>query len=274
MTIENTETAKAIEAGKIIGSERPFEISGIQAVRVPPGFDLKLFPELQTAPRRTRALMKADTVEGFCDYVKNFAGDYTALFHRISAPIFLAIVDYHDPDQPQWCEHRVSLEMKTSEQFITWASLKSKPKDQMEFGEFIEQNAGDINHPPAASLLEQVLNFGQMTNVTFSSVRRLDNGQAQITYNEENKVTNRAELPTVITLGIPIFEGGPNYAIEALLRYRVREGNLRLWFEIKEIAKVRREAVQHVVDEVKVQLPDVATYAGDPEGLPAPRDAL
>lgn len=260
----------ALEAGKQIAAGDQINIAGIPALRFPENYTLKMFPELMPTPQRVRFMMQAANVAGFCDYIRQFGTGKTAIFHSITEPKLIGIVDFHGPEGPEWCEHVASLEMTDSEQWTAWSEMKSPPLGQVEFAEFIEQHADEVSSPPVAGLLEAVLNFRQTTQVTFSSVKQLQSGLTQLVYNEEDKSKQVAQLPSKIVLGIPVFEGGAVYAIEALLRYRARDGALRLWFEISQEAKVRRQAVQDVVDAVKRGLSGIEGgnvfpfYAGSP----------
>ncbi len=267
MSEDSTKTA--IEAGKLIASADIVEIAGVPMLRVPGNYEVREYPEYMERPRRIRFSMEAHTVEGFCDYITRYGDEPVALFHSIEHPFFKAIFDFHEQGKPNWCDHNATLAMTKSQQFSDWCELAARPVDQMAFAEFIEQHADDVNAPPVTELLEAVLNFRQTTNINFSSVRRLDNGQTELVYQEtdvghQDAGRQATRLPSEITLAIPVFEGGTVYAIRALLRYRAREGGIKLWFEIAQLPKVRRQAVQDVIDQVRRNLPDVPMYAGDP----------
>lgn len=256
----------ALEAGKQIASQDVFEIAGIPAVRYPDKYTLKLFPELAPSPGRTAGIYAAQDVEGFCEYVHRFKTPTTVIFHELSTVFVRAVLDYHGPDAPGWCDHHARLQMPESQQFKKWT--QKQMFDQHKFGEFIESNISDIAAPPAGELLEAALNFSQTTETTFTSARRLQDGQAQITYAEKDKGKAQVQIPSVITLGIPIFEGGELYRLQAYLRYRIKNANLVLWFEVAEMDQVKRTAVEDINSRVAEDLAPIPMYAGTPGPRP------
>jgi hypothetical protein len=49
---------------------------------------------------------------------------------------------------------------------------------------------------------------------------------------------------------VPVFEGGAPYKVEAELRYRLKDGNLTMWFDLARDHKVLEVAFMDVRKEI------------------------
>ena len=84
---------------------------------------------------------------------------------------------------------------------------------------------------------------------------------ASFAYTEKTGGEKKLEVPTEFIIGIPIFAGGQPHAIRVKLRYRINRntGELTLWFELMQIQKVFKQAIDtvagYIKDELKEQLP-------------------
>jgi uncharacterized protein YfdQ (DUF2303 family) len=67
----------------------------------------------------------------------------------------------------------------------------------------------------------------------------------------------KLQVPQVFTIGIPVFEGGARYAVDARLRYRIAEGGkLSLWFDLLRPHKILEDALRELrtVIELRTEL--------------------
>jgi len=71
-----------------------------------------------------------------------------------------------------------------SREFSNWQSMHTKPMEQEQFAIYLEDNIADIVEPSGETLLQVALTLQTKTAVDFSSSKRLDNGQVQLTYTE------------------------------------------------------------------------------------------
>jgi uncharacterized protein YfdQ (DUF2303 family) len=106
-------------------------------------------------------------------------------------------------------------------------------------------------------MLEVAKTLEAKTLVEFKSGVRLENGDHQIKYVSET--TGRAggngdlEIPSIFSLGIAPYMGGPAYKIQARLRYRITEGHLALWYELVNPHKVIESAAKEIVAAIKAE---------------------
>jgi uncharacterized protein YfdQ (DUF2303 family) len=149
---------------------------------------------------------------------------------------FKAIIDYHAVDTPNNTNHTAEFALKKTPEWGNWLSNNKKAMNQEDFGRFIEDNLEEIIEPTGATMLEIALSIQARTDTKFTSSQRLDNGQIQLQYHEEINGTagNKGllQIPQTFTIGLKLFEGGEPYKIEARLRYRIKEGNLAMWYEL------------------------------------------
>jgi uncharacterized protein YfdQ (DUF2303 family) len=120
-------------------------------------------------------------------------------------------------------------------------ALPGKQMNQIQFAEFIEANVPDItsttaSEPSGAEMLEVAINFKAQKKVNFASGQVLANGQVDFKYQEEIQgsagANGNIKVPERFFIGIPVFEGGDPYKLEAKLRWALNDGKLTMWFEL------------------------------------------
>ena len=101
-------------------------------------------------------------------------------------------------------------------------------------------------------------------NITFRQGTRLDNGQVQLTYNEE--IDGRAgeagqlRIPEQFFIAVKPFLGGDAFCVPARFRYRIQDGRLMMWFELVRPDKVLEEAYNAVRDKIQTAINEVPLY--------------
>ncbi len=128
---------------------------------------------------------------------------------------------------------------------IPFARKNGKREAQMEFAEFIEDNAPDIVEPDSATMLEVARDLSAKTDVDFASAIRLQNGQVQFKYSEQIKGTygsGNLDVPERFTISIPVHIGSERVGITARLRYRIASGKLTFWYDLLRADMIERNA--------------------------------
>ena len=243
---------QALLNSSVVGVEVPFLIT--------PGGGVKSLERLLAAPQRTRAVVTARNVEGFTDYIRLHAQPGTTVFAWAGDKSFGGVIDYHGPNDPRWCSHRVVLTLIKTPEWTTWVGKDGVKMGQEEFSEFIEDNLQDVASPAGADLLEVAMELRATKSLNFLSSVRLDNGQTQFKY-EEN-ITGSArkgtmEIPSTFTLGISPFEGTCKFEVAARFRYRINDGKLVLFYNLLQPTRVLDAAYlierQRIADLIKTQ---------------------
>lgn len=214
------------------------------------------------APRRHKARVTVSTVEAFRRYLLRFgllASDPEALdasplavFADPMPGRYEGVLDYHQASGPAHGDHRCTLQLRLSEPWKTWTGKATKRFSQRDFALFVEERLADIHAPAAADVLTAVKSIEAARNVTFKSNVDLDRGDVLFHFDSQTKGVGSVAFPERITLGLPVFEGGEPYKVEARLRYTLDdEGGLALWFDLVNADTVHRTAADEVLAEVE-----------------------
>jgi uncharacterized protein YfdQ (DUF2303 family) len=155
---------------------------------------------------------------------------------------------------PGWRDFRVSYTAELSREFASWFKNDRKPMDQEEFAVFLEDNVADISDPSGETMLQVALTLQAKTEVAFSSHRRLDNGQVQLTYSETIDARAGAGdimIPREFSLGLRLFKNGDGYKVRARLKYRLGGGKVKFWYELDRVENAIEDAFKAYVDQAR-----------------------
>jgi uncharacterized protein YfdQ (DUF2303 family) len=239
---------------------------------VPHGVTLQGLEEHLPAPIRIRQRLTVLDADTFISYINRFATAASAVFcNGPEGRTFSAVIDYHQPDAPAWREHSATYRCPITVEWGRWKEQDRKRMDQAAFAEFIEENVKDIVQPReqpaapnAADMLEISRTLEAKKNISFRQGTRLDNGQVQLTYNEQIDgragETGQLSIPEQFFIGVKPFLGGDAFCIPARFRYRIQEGRLTMWYELVRPDKVLEEAYNAVRTKIQGAIGDVPLY--------------
>jgi uncharacterized protein YfdQ (DUF2303 family) len=228
---------------------------GTPYVALPEGYSVHDLERLLPEPARHRGNVALGDCESFVAYVKRNATAETAIYGSLNPPGFQAVFNDHAPGLPGWRDHTAAYSCPLSVEWKTWAAVDGSARNQADFATFIEDNAPDLVSPPAADMLEIARTLEAKKKVNFASAVRLDNGQVDFTFEEQIEGTaakGKLQIPQTFTIGIPVLEGGPRYAVTARLRYRIGDkGALTLWYDLERPHKTMEAAAKEVWAAIK-----------------------
>lgn len=256
------------------GLGKPFNHEQVPAplALVPQGVELKDLEHLLPAPSRIRQALTVLDVQSFIAYVNRFATSATAVFcNGPEGRTFKAIIDYHQPGEPAWGNHKATYSCPLTVEWGNWKGADRKRMNQEDFAQFIEDNVKDITTPDnqptapsAADMLEISRTLQAQKNISFRQGTRLDNGQVQLTYNEEIDgragATGQLSIPEQFFIGIKPFLGGDGFLVAARFRYRITDGRLAMWYELVRPDKVLEEAYIAVRAQIQQAIGEVPLY--------------
>jgi uncharacterized protein YfdQ (DUF2303 family) len=217
---------------------------------VPQGFKLedisRAVEKMQFAPRRksgTAQLKDLDSLLVYCadqDVTIDGSGmkGATAYGYIYADPDSRKITAvFNDQRECEgWRDHRAEFKAEYTTEFAKWVGKNNYQFTQSEFAEFIEDNMADIADPTATIMLEMATTIQAKTDINFSSAKRLQNGQVQLSYTEAIDARAGAngalEIPKEFALGMRIFKNGEGYKLKARLKYRLHSGSVKFWFEL------------------------------------------
>mgnify|MGYP002599337749 CR=1 FL=1 len=275
--IRNQETQQKIKGVKAITkATAPFEITceGVPHLAVPVSnnnaWEIKNLSKFLDRPKRITGTTEFNEPESFCTFVKDYLTKDSSLYMKADLDKLtfkvLAVFNDNKRETSNWCDHRGYYVPCFSPEWKEWNLNNATKLNQVEMAEFIENHIEDIYSDKdkgvsAAEVYEAVSNLHDCRNVTFSSRVDVSNGMASFAYTEKTGGEKKLEVPTEFIIGIPIFAGGQPHAIRVKLRYRINRntGELTLWFELMQIQKVFKQAIDtvagYIKDELKEQLP-------------------
>jgi uncharacterized protein YfdQ (DUF2303 family) len=159
--------------------------------------------------------------------------------------------------EPGWKDHRAHYKAEYTPEFSKWLKFNGHPFGQTEFAEFIEDNFIDLHGEYASMLLEVATTLQAKTDINFSSAKRLQNGQAQLSYTEtidaRAGVNGALEIPKEFTLGLRIFKNGDGYKIKARLKYRLHSGGVKFYYELDRPERSVEDAFNGYITKLQEQ---------------------
>lgn len=247
---------EAIAAGSALADLDP---QAQHAALVPEGYSLEDLERFHDQPRRTRQHVAIHNATDFGLYITRFKLDETTVYADLENTRFTAVIDHHGADHADWGQHRATYACPHSRSWKTWTSADGKAMRQADFAKFIEDNLPDVQAPSGSDILTISRTLEAKKKVDFESGVRLDNGEVQITFNEEIKGTagkGTIEIPETFELGIPVFEGGDHYALTARLRYRINDGQLVMWFDLLRPERLLEDAFANTLAQIRRDIGD------------------
>lgn len=196
------------------------------------------------------------------------------------------------------CHHRGTYRFPLSKEWLAWKAVDGVPLDKDELGEHIEAQAQDIMDPTPAILkgtetdenegwenrlirtarqLEK--RYGQLHELLAMSKRfevyetsdlraasNRDTGEQQIQFLNEHKDADGQPLniPSLIIIAIPVFEGGAPYRMVARFRYRKLGGTVKFILSIHNPEKAFDAAFDEAVTEATAAT-ELPLFMGAPE---------
>lgn len=215
-------------------------------VAVPNNHNLASVEHFLDNPARIRKTLKVLTPDSFIKYFNKYCNDDSMVVLNDDNQSITGLLDYHAVEQPSWCDHKVQYACPNSREWTTWNRFDKHKFNQLEFAEFIEENIKDFAEPSGGELLEISTKFSVVRTAVFSNSVKLQSGEFEFQFSEQNNSKGTITVPEKIAVGIAPFHNGEKYRIEARLRYRLRDGQLTIWYELIEPEKTLEDAFNEV----------------------------
>ena len=233
-------------------------------IALPATHRLHPLPDDTALPARPRARITLDDRDSLVAYARRHASDASCLLADYDKGTVCARLDWHPHNQGPAHgtagadEHSATLVLRPAEEFARWNAMAGKLHEQDAFARFLEENAGDVDHPDAATMIEISRDFEATVGQVYKSSVNLANGDRRLMFESETKAQHGIVVPRQFTLAIPVWNGEPPDTLTALFRWRARpDGGVMLGFEWHRL-EYRRRA--HFVQ--------IATAVAEATGLP------
>jgi uncharacterized protein YfdQ (DUF2303 family) len=210
------------------------------------------------APHRKSGVVALADLPSFLQYVADQgAVKDTYIYASPETRTLTAVLNDHARsyhDLPGWRDFRVSYVAELSREATAWLGNDRKPMEQEAFAVFLEDNIEDIAEPSGETMLQVALTLQAKTEVAFSSHRRLDNGQVQLTYTENIEARAGAGdimIPREFAIGLRLFKNGEGYKLRARLKYRLGGGKVKFWYELDRAENAIEDAFKAYVEQAR-----------------------
>ncbi|GGG77758.1 hypothetical protein GCM10011415_28360 [Salipiger pallidus] len=220
----------------------------------PPDYTLTAIPSPHALPPHIIEQLTTDDADSLIRYANRFSTSASVLIADIDTLAVHACLDWHGHNQATDAEslktgarkHTASLKLRESEEFKRWNKIEGQLIDQMEFAEFLDENAADIITPEPATMIEIARDLEATQGVNFKSSTRLQTGERSIVYETETHTRGEMKVPTQFTLQIPLFAGEEPVEIVASFRFRPRPDGLKLGFVWRRVEYRRLAEFQQI----------------------------
>jgi hypothetical protein len=196
------------------------------------------------------------------------------------------------------CHHRAVYDFPLSKEWLAWAAVDGKALDKDDLGEHIEAQAMDIMDPTAAILskkegsenepwenrlirtgLQLQSRYGQLYEMLDISKRfsvyetsdltaetNRNTGEQEIHFLNEHKTADGkpVNIPNLIIIAIPVFEGGAPYRMVVRFRYRKMGGAVKFFLTMYNPEKAFDAAFEEATSEA-IAKTDLPLFMGAPE---------
>jgi uncharacterized protein YfdQ (DUF2303 family) len=196
------------------------------------------------APVRKDTTLHFTKVASLAAYVSKH-GDDDSLVQVFDKNLQIVVVlDAHTAAEPRWGKHQATFKATRTIAWEAWRSSNEKWMSQRDFIDFLDDRMLDIIEPAAADLQDMMRIVRIIKDGSFASeVSKDGTGQAVgITNEVKAKVGAEAlELPTQISLMLPIFEGTDVVKVQARLKVRPDDGNLKMSYSLRNYQELERD---------------------------------
>lgn len=285
-------TATMVEAIAELAKAGVLKHANITGTQVPsviwPDKTITTLEHLLERPTRKRATATFYDVPSFTAYIaahRTAGTTVTGTFDQVKGE-FVALIDFHEPNAipaespvqpaiglPSWTEHTAKLVLVATPEWARWLGKNTADLAQLEFAEFIEDNAQDITvpeqdgtgFPNQTELLSVALTLQVKTGVAFRNAVRLQNGHTQLNYQElvegGHGEDGSLTVPEKFALAIAPFTASPKYLVKARLRYRAAGGKATFKYLIERPHKIVESAYNDVKKAIAEALGQPVLYA-------------
>lgn len=233
-------------------------------------------------PTRVCEHVNIQSTTSMVEYVNRFKNADSVMFANINANQIDAVIDYHkqpeanagnpipegvnpgrDPS-PDFGGHRATLTLPFSQEWDTWVGNSEKLMPHVDFATFLEENSIDIITPAGGDLLEVCRDLQVKSGFNFnSSIRQGDVVSFEIQKGDDVSTKDNIELPTSVTISIPVYFGEPNVTMIAFMRRKIVDGRLYLGFKLSRYEQARQADFKRIVSAMASQVEITTLYGSN-----------
>lgn len=249
----------------------------VMQLAVPNTFALKEIDteKLLANPRRAKGEAEMADHESFLAYITRHKTPSTVVWCDFNPQTFslsfTAVFDDHTNYTPGWRGHRAKFAPAMSAEWKTWKAKDGQHQKQLDFAEFLERNADDINSgaennfPTSLAMMKMATEFEATSDKRIKSAVRLSSGGVRIEYIDDADAGTVAYMSAFerFLIAIPVFWSGVAYRIEARLKWRQQDGGLKFFYELIRPDRVHEAAASNLIGMVRHGAGEVPLLMGE-----------
>lgn len=203
------------------------------------------------APHGCRGDAKIYEPADYIRYVNRLTTPSTTVWADPDRGTITAVFDDHETGAiPGWRRHRATLTVRRDPEWVAWAGQSGRLGSQEQFAEFIEDHLMAVVDPDPATMLEVATSFQARRNASFDRGTRLQSGDVQLRWTETTTATagtkGQLEVPERFTVRVAPYLGVAPVDLQARLRWRINDGQLRIGFALHRPDLAEQEAFDHI----------------------------
>lgn len=230
---------------------------------------------LAAAPIQIEKFLTFTDVPSFNAYVNEFKDDGSKIFVNadIHGASIKAILDYHHAARagalgqegsesssdvaarPRWGRHIAEYAFPTTPEWKELLQFNRTDIKQLPFAEMVERLASSFKEPDAATMLEIARTLEAKSESIFKSGITLQNGDRELEFKTKTEASagrsEKIQIPPVVVLNIQPFVRGTTFQVNAMLRYKVRDGAVTFQYDIIKPHEFIDFAVKEIVENIK-----------------------
>ena len=218
----------------------------------------------------TATLLELDSL---CEYVNRYKTGDTIAWANASDFRVVVVFDDHPKNDgdgedifASWRKHRAMYTCPRSAEWQAWCAFDGKPLSQSDFADFIESRLEDLRHaaefPKPLDVLQMARHLTIRSKGTFERQINPTTGEGILVNKTENEAGS-TPIPRAFIIGIPVFEGGEPYQVEARVRFVIVDGKASFSYTLHRRKEIERDAFSGVRAEIAAET-GVLLLAGQP----------
>ncbi|GGF56444.1 hypothetical protein GCM10007301_15120 [Azorhizobium oxalatiphilum] len=246
--------------------------------------------EAARPPIERKGTAKVTTLASFIDLSNRHKTGKSVIFGKTAwpDPKLTTVLDYFDSqEEATFGKHRVEYSFPLTEEFKAWIDNNGLEMDQVTFAAFLENHAAELASPfpGEKSEFEQLFKerFAEPNELitlsreleVFQSAKvkqstRLQSGERQVIFTTEHQTSSgeKVDIPGIFMVSVAPFVSGdreaPTVRIPARIRYRLKDGAIKWFYQLYRWQFWLRERVQQDLAEAAKETA-LPAYEGAPE---------
>lgn len=233
------------------------DLLGVPHLVYPNHVQRESLEHLLPAPIRVRGLYNFEAPQSFARYIEEFKEDGTRVFADFDKYRFLSVINGSLKDQPAHSDHRVTLNMTTTQEWKAWVEKNGKRMGPREFALFLENHIREITGEfSGTDLLAMCRGLRTYIKGGMTADENVSEGKRSLSFAMNTQVAGQrpsgqeVAFPETIQITLKVFNHFNAYVFEPRLRWDADDKGIVFWYDLIDPVTVQRAAFEQAVTEV------------------------